>query len=165
MASTWKHSICHNGTLETACTGMACPMVLFGLTNAKIRAYEGDLYPSWIPFACGYIGSYTLGVFGFFAYGVPLMSGIGVPVAHNALEPAATACGSICLGLYAGKHRSAIRTKYNIHGSQLGDCIIHSLISPCAICQEAYEVETQCQDNNRDGGIYTAVLPHEPFAK
>ena len=141
---------------------MVCPMVLFGHTHAKVRASEGDPYPSWIPYACGYMGSYALGLACFMTYGVSILNAIGANLAPNVAEPIATSCGSLCLGIYAGHHRSAIRNKYNISGSRCGDMMVHALVSPCALCQEAEEINAQSMLTS---GVYIPVTPHEPFAK
>ena len=137
MERNWKHSILYGGPLETSCTSMFCPMVLFGHTHAKIKAAEGDPYPSWIPYACGYIGSYALGLSCFLAYGAPILGAFKVALTPQVAQPLASGCGSACLGVYAGHNRSVLRRKYNIRGSHCEDCMLHTVVSPCALCQEA----------------------------
>lgn len=159
----WKSSLCYGGPLETSCTGLLCPMVLFGHTHAKYQASDGDSYPSWIPFACGYIGSYALGISCFVAYGAPLLHALGVALTDNVVQPAASACGSLCLGLYAGNKRSVIRQKYNIKGSQCEDFAVHSFVSPCALCQESIELDMQTRESVLISGEYIPVSPMEPF--
>ena len=160
--------MCSNYPLETSCTSFVCPMVLFGHTHAKISASEGDRYPSWIPFACGYAGAYAIGVVSFLFYGGALAHASHIALSPEVIHTASNLCGSVCLGIYAGNHRSAIRTKYNIEGSHCTDFAMQCMVSPFALCQEAHEVQCRTAVTTRDHDnmcVYTAVVPHEPFSK
>mmetsp|Transcript_29634 Transcript_29634/g.52895 ORF Transcript_29634/g.52895 Transcript_29634/m.52895 type:complete len:106 (-) Transcript_29634:695-1012(-) len=50
----------------------------------------------------------------------------------------------MCLGcIGAAINRSSIRNHYIMEGSIIGDCLVHCLCGPCAICQEVREVRTR----------------------
>ena len=165
MSNSWNSTLLHGGQFETTCTSLACPMILFGHTHAKVQASEGDPYPSWILHACGYVGSYALGIFTFAAYGVPFLHAVGINVSPQVVQSIATGCGSACLGMYAGKKREKIRSKYGIHGSRFTDCMVHTLISPCALCQEANQITYNQNGPLFVPGGYIPVEIEEPFKK
>lgn len=158
---SWKKSMLGSYPLETTCTAFVCPMVLFGHNHAKVRANEGDSYPSWVIPACGYIGSYALGLFTFLTYGVMLADFNHITMSPQVAQSVANVCGSSCVGMYAGQHRSVLRRKYGIEGDRCGDCLIHTVASPCALCQENHEIEQQT--NQQIIGVYEPVFPHEPI--
>jgi Cys-rich protein (TIGR01571 family) len=75
-------------------------------------------------------------------------------------------CGSIGTGIYAGKLRSKIRSKYNIEGTPFMDCMMHSFASPCALCQEANEIKFQSINSEQTYmPVYTAPIDIPPMTK
>ena len=165
---SWQTSLCSSAPLETSCTSLLCPMILFGHNNAKLRAIEGDPYPSWVPYCFGYAGSYLLGNVCFIGY-VPLLVALAsnATLTPYAIQTGANLCGSLSIGLYAGTFRTKLREKYNIEGSKCHDVAVHTFISPCALCQEAQEIDAHVLENNgtTTDVIYTPILPHEEFSK
>jgi len=164
----WKAPLCCSHVpLEWSCTSLVCPMVMFGVTRAKVDALEGHVYPSWIPYACGYCGSFAIGTASFAIYGPSILSSIGYQLSPDVAGGIGSLCGHICTGLYAGSHRTSLREKYGIRGSQYGDFLTHCAVSPLALCQEAAEVhhhsEQRACDTHEDS--YIAVKPHAPFEK
>ena len=142
--NTWKQSIvCGNYPLDKTFTSLVCPMITFGHNSATMNAQEGHPYPSWVPYGCGYIGAYVLGVVCVVSYFPQFFPGI----TDATVSALAQLQGSLCLGVYAGHQRSRIREKYNIEGNSYSDCIMHSFLSPCALCQESYEIDYQTMHN------------------
>lgn len=56
-----------------------------------------------------------------------------------------TLFGNMFLGVYGGEMRTRLRKKYDIEGNSTEDFMIHTLCSPCAICQEAQEIRLRNQ--------------------
>lgn len=161
---TWKTPIiCCNVPFETSCMSLSFPMIQYGHNVGKLDAFEKKLYNSWIPYCCGYMGSYIIGGLSFIFYGTVLTSLGG----HTLTPQLATTLGnvgaSLCLGCYAGKFRTRIRNKYNIQGSYMNDCIIHSIISPCALCQEAEELRLQEEISQNNIGEVIFTAPYAPL--
>lgn len=148
----WSASICSDFTFEHICTGFFCPMILFGSTNARLAALSGDPYPECASFACAYTGAFALGAI--IPYFIPLAADI---YTLNALS---NICGAVGVGAYAGSRRSLLRNKYGIEGSKCTDFLLHCMISPCALCQEARQIQHASVSQQ-----YTPVTPHEPFSK
>lgn len=137
-------------------------MILFGHTHARVKAIEGDPYPSWVPYCIGYAASYVSGALS----AALLMSALAHPPSAAAAHAAASGCGSLHLGCYAGSNRTYIRNKYGIRGSACLDVLAHTLVSPCALCQEAEEVEFRASRGAEVlYGQLTPMEPHEPFSK
>lgn len=144
----WINSlVCTQAPFETTCLSAFCPMCQYGHNVQKFKQSNEEIAPSWIPHTCGYFGSYAVGSILFILYANAFAT-----LSHATLNPElintiGNLGGSICLGAYAGKFRSELREKYNIKGSKFNDCLIHSLISPCALCQEAQEIEIRSKGN------------------
>jgi len=115
-------------------------MIQYGHSVAKLDAIEHKPYNSWIPYCCGYMGSYIIGGLSFVIYGSIIANIGGFTLTPHITNILANVGAPLCLGCYAGKFRTRLRNKYNIQGSYANDCMIHSLISPCALCQEAEEI-------------------------
>lgn len=68
--------------------------------------------------------------------------------------PAGPVCGSIFsslfIGTYAGEMRTRLRKKYDIPGDLEQDIMIHTLCSPCAVCQEAQEIRLRENERRAD---------------
>jgi len=142
---TYSLSSCHN-TENTAMT-LLCHPCLYGINNSKIESLNGEPNPSMIPGTCTYLTInagfqlsvlFYIGIFG---------SIIGIVPPDAIVHSATVLCGMIGTGLYAGRFRTQIRAKYNINGSARSDCCIHTMASPCALAQEANEIQYQSLNN------------------
>lgn len=156
----WNAKLCGPASLETTTMGLVCPMVLFGHNQASVQAIDGHPYPSWIPYCFGYIGSYVTGV----VTGVIILSAIPGAAIPEVINAVTSGCAAMTVGLYAGAHRTKIREKYGIQGTECEDFAVHAFCSPCGLCQEATEIEQRI-NNAEIEPIYTSVQPHEPFSK
>ena len=158
----WKESLCC-GTfpLDTLCTAIVFPMCLYGQNNARMSAMNGDPHSSCYPYACGYIGAYVIGSIGFLSYGTIIGSLAHFTMSQQTAQVVAQLGGSSCIGCYAGRFRTQIRNKYGIAGSRSNDCLTHSTLSPCALCQETNELviqNTSCDLNNTMQAPYVQLF-------
>lgn len=69
---------------------------------------------------------------------------------------------SMVIGEFAGTTRTNLRKKYSINGNTNNDKIIHCLISPCGVCQEAQEIRER---NNNVVYGYTEIPKIQEFTK
>ena len=161
---TWKAPIiCGNVPFETSCMSIFFPMIQYGHNVAKLDSVENKPYNSWIPYCCGYMGSYFIGGMSFIFYGSIIASLGGYTMTPHLASSLANVGAPLCLGCYAGKFRTRIRNKYNIQGTYMNDCIIHSVVSPCALCQEAEELRLQEDNPQNSVGEVILTAPYAPL--
>lgn len=145
MIDSWNQSlICHtNRKLNTEICALYCPMYQYATNLSAIDHYENK---PQIPFTYAFIY-----LFVYFATLITTNSFL-IATFPQLAPPIVSAISSICasfsIGLYAGSSRTTIRQKYNIEGSSIYDVIVHTLVSPCALCQEAYEIEYRTSTYN-----------------
>jgi Cys-rich protein (TIGR01571 family) len=154
----WSNTIiCARIPVETCVLSALFPMCQYGHNVQKFKLTNNEISPSWIPYTFGYFGSYVIGGLIFILYANIFANFGNLSLNPDIINTFGNVGGSICLGAYAGKFRTELREKYNIEGSQFTDCIIHSVMSPCALCQEAEEIEIRHNENNFYGnGIMQA---------
>lgn len=162
--SDWKIPIiCGHVPFETSCMSLFFPMVQYGHNVAHTNALEGKSYNSWIPYCCGYMGSYIIGGFSFILYGSAIAGLGGYTLTPQLASTLANVGAPLCLGCYAGKFRTRVREKYNIQGSYMNDCLIHSVVSPCAVCQEAEELRIREEQSQSSATEVIFTAPYAPL--
>jgi Cys-rich protein (TIGR01571 family) len=139
----WKHSMLDCNNTENVAMAVFCYPCLYGINKSKLDSLDGQPNPSMIPGTCAYIamniGWQLMGIMytGFVA------QLFGVAPAPEIVQSVSGLCGMIGTGLYAGRLRTRLREKYSISGTQCNDCVVHGMVSPCALCQEANEIHYQ----------------------
>ena len=115
--------------------GALCTPCLFGE-----NAYKMNKHPSCVSHALSYwaiaVASHVFGGY------------IGHLLLYQnpcIISACGTLCSSMAIGEYAGQTRSQTRGKFSIYGSVQNDKLLHCLVSPCAVCQEAQEIRWHAQ--------------------
>lgn len=131
MESQWKTNILTCGVSSEICTyGLLCTPCLFGRNASKIIHH-----PGCEAFALNYMfNAFTGSVIG---TSLGILISNGTPIVSHLMS---LLCSSVLIGSYAGRTRSLIRQKYGIEGDENTDVCLHTFCSPCATCQEAYEI-------------------------
>lgn len=153
----FKHSPLDCSNTENAAMSIFCAPCLYGINKSKFDTLNGEVSSSMMPGTFTYIfillGWQVMGV---------LYTGLIANLFHTVPSPevvqaVSSLCGSVGTGIYAGKLRSKIRSKYNIEGTRFMDFMMHSFASPCALCQEANEIKWQSTNNEQSYmPVYTA---------
>ena len=138
----WNNDFFSKMKNDTMLTGIFCPCVLYGHNSAKFDTLQGSVYSSlWIP-TTGYVAAAFVGMLSFGVYGA-IAHNLGLKLSVDTLHCISSLGGNALIGCHAGNRRSEIRQKYGIDGTRCGDCLIHAVASPCALCQEYNELERQ----------------------
>ena len=145
MNNSWNERLlCHqNWKFHTEVCSFLCPMYQYAINLSAI-----DFYDNKPPMTFTYAFIY------FFIYAVSLVASNSYIIsafphlAPELINSLSSLCASFSIGLYAGSSRTYIRQKYNIDGTPMCDILIHTFASPCALCQEAYEIEHRNSTNN-----------------
>ncbi|GBG65561.1 hypothetical protein CBR_g51444 [Chara braunii] len=65
----------------------------------------------------------------------------------------------VCIGLYGGWHRNALRKKFGLQGGAATDCLRHAFCHGCALCQEYRTISI-----NVNGGKWTGPAIGGPIS-
>ena len=135
----WKTELFHCPSADLCLVGAFCPCVLYGNNGAIMQSINQDPYPNCWIHSISYIIAAASGVL-CFSIGASFFIPLYHPH-HLYLSNLLTSVGAhLGVGVLAGINRSNIRRKYGINGSECTDCIYHSILSPCALCQETIEL-------------------------
>jgi len=142
--NNWSNKLfleANKANFETTCVSLWFPCLAYGFNKQKLDTLDNNISPQWCGPAVAYCGSNILGVFMCLLYSPFVLNGAHVP--PEMVQNIIGLGGSLGTACYAGHFRKRLREKYSIEGNLRGDICTHFLCSPCALCQETLEIESQ----------------------